>query len=63
MHRVHDLKFKMLPKTAVVFGDLKKFERFVFYDRNSIELNFHGEEHDRIYALDKFNNSTVPANT
>lgn len=62
LHRVHDLKFKMLPKPAVVFGDLKKNRTLSFYDKISKETEFstfHGEEHDRIYALDNFNNSTV----
>lgn len=66
LHRVHDLKFKMLPKPAVVFGDLKKIERFLFmikFPKETEFSTFHGEEHDRIYALDNFNNSTVFENT
>lgn len=40
LHRVHDLKFKMLPKPAVVFGDLKKIERFVFMIKFPKKLSF-----------------------
>lgn len=49
MHRVHDLKFKVLIKQI-----LKKSVTLFFMIIFQKKLSFRGEEHDGIYALTNF---------
>lgn len=48
MHRVHDLKFKVLIKQIL------KNQSLVFMIIFQKKLSFRGEEHDGIYALTNF---------